>query len=150
MPTEMGLAILAGSIGLGFSNIEKISRFKGAGFEAEMRMVQTIIESQTEPSNEQQESAKKIASISDTENRILKSLQKPSYTWRYAKTVAGETSLTEKEVESTLSSLMTRGLTKSGQGTNGEIWAATALGKSIQEKYEVINAQSIHQTGRAK
>ena len=107
MPTEMGLAILAGSIGLGFSNIEKISRFKGAGFEAEMRMVQTIIESQTEPSNEQQESAKKIASISDTENRILKSLQKPSYTWRYAKTVAGETSLTEKEVESTLSSLMT-------------------------------------------
>ncbi|WP_284455227.1 hypothetical protein [Alloalcanivorax xenomutans] len=36
MTAEMGLAILAGSIGLAFSNIDKIARFKGAGFEAEM------------------------------------------------------------------------------------------------------------------
>ncbi|MFL1467391.1 hypothetical protein [Marinobacter sp. HN1S83] len=36
MTAEMGLAILAGSIGLAFTNIDKIARFKGAGFEAEM------------------------------------------------------------------------------------------------------------------
>jgi hypothetical protein len=36
MTVEMGLAILAGSIGLAFSNIDKIAKFKGAGFEAEM------------------------------------------------------------------------------------------------------------------
>ena len=36
MVEEMGLAILAGSIGLAFANIDKISKFKGAGFEAEM------------------------------------------------------------------------------------------------------------------
>jgi hypothetical protein len=36
MTAEMGLAIIAGSIGLAFTNIDKISRFKGAGFEAEM------------------------------------------------------------------------------------------------------------------
>lgn len=36
MAAEMGLAILAGSIGLAFANIDKIYKFKGAGFEAEM------------------------------------------------------------------------------------------------------------------
>ncbi|GAA0358762.1 hypothetical protein [Bacillus horti] len=36
-PTEMGLAIIAGAIAACFINIDKIQRFKGAGFEAEMR-----------------------------------------------------------------------------------------------------------------
>ncbi|MBU3179082.1 hypothetical protein KPL47_22560 [Clostridium estertheticum] len=35
-PTEMGLAIIAGSITVAFLNIDKIQRFKGGGFEAEM------------------------------------------------------------------------------------------------------------------
>ncbi|MCG8514690.1 MAG: hypothetical protein MI740_11145 [Halanaerobiales bacterium] len=35
--TEMGLAIVAGAIVAAFINIDKIQRFKGAGFEAEMR-----------------------------------------------------------------------------------------------------------------
>ena len=36
MPTEMGLAILSGALGMAFSNIDKISEFKGAGFEAKI------------------------------------------------------------------------------------------------------------------
>lgn len=36
-PTEMGLAIVAGAIAAAFMNIDKIQRFKGAGFEAEMK-----------------------------------------------------------------------------------------------------------------
>lgn len=36
-PTEMGLIIIAGSISIAFLNIDRIQRFKGAGFEAEMR-----------------------------------------------------------------------------------------------------------------
>jgi len=142
MPGQMTLAIAAGAIGLAFTNIDKISRFKGAGFEAEMRgMVQTIIESQTEPTTEQQESAKQIeGSINESENRILTSLQKPGYVWRYAKTVAGEVSLPVTETETALKSLMKRGLAKNGQGSNGEIWAATALGKSVQEQYALKKA----------
>lgn len=35
--TEMGLIIVAGSITAAFLNIDKIERFKGAGFEAEMK-----------------------------------------------------------------------------------------------------------------
>ena len=37
-PTEMGLAIIGGSLCLSFANIDKIQRFKGAGFEAEMKI----------------------------------------------------------------------------------------------------------------
>jgi hypothetical protein len=33
-PTEMSIAVVAGALGLAFSNIDKIAKFKGAGFEA--------------------------------------------------------------------------------------------------------------------
>ena len=36
-PAEMGIIVVAGAIGLSFLNIDKIQRFKGAGFEAEMK-----------------------------------------------------------------------------------------------------------------
>jgi hypothetical protein len=38
-PAEMGLALIAGAIAAAFLNLEKFERFKGAGFEAEMRHV---------------------------------------------------------------------------------------------------------------
>ncbi|WP_074905850.1 hypothetical protein [Nitrosomonas communis] len=38
-PTEMGIIVLAGAISFAFLNIDKIQRFKGAGFEAEMREI---------------------------------------------------------------------------------------------------------------
>ncbi|CAM8662101.1 hypothetical protein MCEMIEM13_01801 [Comamonadaceae bacterium] len=37
-PTEMGLMIVAGAIAISFLNIDRIQRFKGAGFEAEMKL----------------------------------------------------------------------------------------------------------------
>ena len=139
-PTEMGLAVLAGALGLAFSNIDKISRFKGAGFEAEMNMVQTMIESQTEPTSDQKEEAKKKDDLTEDENKILKRLQKPGYTWRYAKTVANEISQPTSFTVSALNSLMARGLAKNGNGSNGEIWAITTLGKSVQEQHQLKNA----------
>ncbi|MFO7773545.1 MAG: hypothetical protein R6V59_06395 [Dehalococcoidia bacterium] len=39
MPAEMGLAIASIGLALCFANLEKFSRFKGAGFEAELRTV---------------------------------------------------------------------------------------------------------------
>ena len=36
-PVEMGVALIAGAIAAAFVNIEKFERFKGAGFEAEMK-----------------------------------------------------------------------------------------------------------------
>ncbi|PKG54058.1 MULTISPECIES: hypothetical protein [Halomonadaceae] len=37
MPTEMGLAITAIALALAFANLDKFSRFKGGGFEAELK-----------------------------------------------------------------------------------------------------------------
>ena len=136
LTTEMGVAVLAGAIGLAFSNLDKIARFKGAGFEAEMKMVQTMIENQTEPSTDQQEEAKRKDNLSGTDKKILKRLQKPGYTWRYAKTIAGEISKPELETEKALEALMLRGFTMSTKGSNGEIWSITPLGKSVQQQHD--------------
>ncbi|EKE18806.1 MAG: hypothetical protein ACD_9C00228G0003 [uncultured bacterium] len=145
MPYQMGLAILAGALGLAFSNLEKISKFKGAGFEAEMNMVRTIIENQTEPTQEQLEEAKQKDEVTEAENTILKRLQKPGYTWRYAKTVAKEAALALPDTEKCLLSLMCRGLAKNSKGSNGEIWAITTMGKSLQEQYELKASKQLVQ-----
>lgn len=38
-PKEMGISIVGGAIAMAFVNIDKIQKFKGAGFEAEMKEV---------------------------------------------------------------------------------------------------------------
>jgi predicted transcriptional regulator len=140
-PAEMGLAILAGSLGLAFSNIDKISNFlfKSPGFNMELDMVKTIIENQTEPTPEQKEEAKNSKNITEIENQILQSLQKTGYTWRYAKTVASEISSPKAKTQETLAKLLSQGLAKKGKGSNGEIWAITILGKNVQEQHEINN-----------
>jgi predicted transcriptional regulator len=134
----MGLAILAGSIGLAFSNIDKISKFKGAGFEAEMNMVHTMLENQTEPTIEQTEQAKSQDTLTHDENCILICLQKTGYTWRYTNTIASETGLSHSEALDYLYSLMDKGFAKNGKGAKGEIWAITAVGKTVQEQHHFI------------
>lgn len=135
LPAEMGLAILAGAIGLAFCNIDKISKFKGAGFEAEMNMVHTMLESQTEPTIAQQEAAKKQDNLSHDENCILVCLLQEGYTWRYAMTISRETGLSITETTDYLHQLMFKGFAINGSGTNGEIWSITSLGKNVQAQY---------------
>ncbi len=136
LSAEMGLAILAGSIGLAFSNIDKISKFKGAGFEAEMNMVHTLLENQIEPTHEQKEEAKAQDKLSHNENCILVCLQKAGYTWRYANTISSETGISKLETIDYLQNLMEMGFAKNSKGAKGEIWAITAVGKSVQEQYQ--------------
>jgi hypothetical protein len=47
-PTEMGIAIVAGALTVAFFNIDKFERFKGAGFEAEMKKAVDEIYATTE------------------------------------------------------------------------------------------------------
>jgi len=137
MPTEMGLAILAGALGLAFVNIDKISKFKGAGFEAEMRLVSTMIENQTEPTQREKDKLESVVveGISEEEEKILKSLQHPKYTWRYASSIGKEISLSKSEIEKILRGLRTLGFVKNGQGVHGEIWTITSLGKSYHQQH---------------
>lgn len=42
-PTEMGLSILAGSLTIAFTNIDKFQKVKGGGFEAELKKVDVVV-----------------------------------------------------------------------------------------------------------
>ncbi len=42
-PAEMGLAIIAGAIGMAFSSLDKFEFFKGAGFEAKTRELRKVV-----------------------------------------------------------------------------------------------------------
>lgn len=138
LSAEMALAILAGSIGLAFANIDKVAKFKGAGFEAEMNMFHTMLESQTEPTIEQKQQAQSQAqnNLTHDENCILVCLLKPGYTWRYASTISSETGISQAEAVDYLHTLMLKGFAQNDSGAKGEIWSITALGKSVQEQYK--------------
>jgi len=142
LSAEMALAILAGSIGLAFANIDKVAKFKGAGFEAEMNMFHTMLESQTEPTIEQKQQAKAQNNLTHDENCILVCLLKPGYTWRYASTISGETGISQAEAVDYLHSLMVQGFAKNDSGAKGEIWSITALGKSVQEQYQITTQKN--------
>jgi DNA-binding MarR family transcriptional regulator len=143
MPTEMALSILAGALGLAFGNLDRIARFKGAGFEAEMlvRTLEKTIATQTEPTPErQQEAARSGISLTPLEVEVLTSLMRPNYTWRYARSVAKEIGQSEASTVEVLAKMRDRGLTEKGKGSNGEIWTATAEGRSAHPQPEAVKA----------
>lgn len=137
-PAEMGFAILAGAIGLAFSNIDKIQRFKGAGFEAEMKMVQSIIDKETEPEPTSMSLAQSPPQtntiLSDGESKIIIALNHPNWTWRYSKTVASETGFEINIVENILNELKDKEFVSETKGANGQIWSLTKLGRNLLPK----------------
>ena len=126
MPAEMGLAILAGALGLAFSNIDNIAEFGGAGFIAKMKpQIQAVIDKETE-----QEDRTEYTSITDPEKTVIKALRDPRYTWRTLSGISKEVSLTESETWSILVSLIQKGLARTGnKNKTGEmIWSLTQEG----------------------
>lgn len=140
-PTEMGLIILASTLSLAFSNIDKIQRFKGAGFEAEMNMMKTIIDKETEPLSPSNGLAfrSKIIDFDEQTQKVLKCLDHPSYTWRYARTVATETNLKNEDVEAILEKLERGNFVSQADGANGIIWGLTINGRQLLTSKENIS-----------
>ena len=134
MPAEMGLAILAGALGLAFSNIDNIAEFSGAGFTAKMRtQIQAVIDKETE-----QEDRTEYKSITDPQESIIKALRDPRYTWRTLSGISKEASLTEQEAWSILVSLIQKGLARTGNNnkTGEMIWSLTQEGFAYAEHIE--------------
>ena len=134
-PAEMGLAIVAGSIGLAFSNIDKIKYFEGAGFKAEMiDKINTIVDKETEPEISTEvaieEQSPFLYDLNDTDIKILESLNSQKYTWRTATGVSKEIGLTSTATSGLLMSLSHHGLVKDSKGPKGKIWALTNTGRS--------------------
>ena len=114
MPTEMGLCILAAAIALAFSNIEKIKRFRGAGFEAEMleKQVEAIIAKDAEPEAQEEPSfiTCKAYGLDDTTRGVIRALGSSNYTWRTVSGIAQESRLTTVSVKKAITWLTMNGL----------------------------------------
>jgi len=134
-PVEMGLAIVAGSIGLAFSNIDKIKKFEGAGFKAEMiEKFNAIVEKETEQDTPEdlttEEQISYLNDLSETEINILESLNNPKYTWRTATGISKEIGLTSTATSGLLSTLVDYDLVRETKGQKRKLWTLTSTGRS--------------------
>lgn len=131
MPTEMGLSILAGSLGLAFSNIDKISEFSGAGFSAKMKnQFQAVVDKETE--QEENTALDEQHSLNDIEKSVIKALSNPQFTWRTLPGISKASSLSESEAWKILVLLIQKELVQAGnKNKTGEmIWSLTQSGRS--------------------
>lgn len=143
-PTEMGLSILAGSIGLAFSNIDKISKFEGAGFKAEMwQKMQAIVEKQIEPEAKDNKPLYR-KNVSANELKILQSLNDSKYTWRTVSGISSETGISRKSIRAILKELEDKKMVKKTKSTISFIWSPTSLGISqvILASYHAITSRT--------
>lgn len=143
-PTEMGLAIVASAIALVFSDIERFKRFKGAGFEAELReQVEAIVEKQTEPIlAEDSEATSPLAATIDSKTKaVMDALQHPEFTWRYLSGVTKDSKQPRELVIKTLQWLVENGFARRSVGKHGPIWSLTEEGrtKNIIDDFEDLN-----------
>lgn len=134
---EMGLAIVAGAIGLAFSNIDKICSFEGAGFKAEMwKKMETVVEKETETDQDleiiKSVSLYSASDIDADENKILEVLNNQKYTWRTLSGIRKATDVSEGKVEKIINELTKKGDVKEFKGSKGgkgKTWSLTSLGR---------------------
>ncbi|MGE0081717.1 MAG: hypothetical protein AB7U81_10505 [Thiohalomonadaceae bacterium] len=128
-PAEMGLAIVAAAIALAFADIERFSRIRGAGFEAEMReQFQAVLEKETEipPKGEP-----RLAGVDAAALAVMGALANPGYTWRYFGGVRKDSGLDNKQTARTLGWLVAQGYARRSQARHGSIWSLTAEGRRV-------------------
>ncbi|WP_332778327.1 hypothetical protein [Polaromonas sp.] len=142
-PTEMSLCILAAAIGLAFSNIEKLKRFKGAGFEAEMleKRVEVMMAKEAEPAPEAASIGitVKAYGLDEATRRVVKALGNSKYTWRTAGGIAQETGQTTSTVKKALDWLSINDLTVQAGAGKVANWGLSEEGRNL---YNSISASS--------
>lgn len=142
-PTEMALAIVAGCMGLVFSDLERFKSVKGAGFEAVMReKLEAIIEKETEP-YVPPDATKELRSLAGEKygpiKAVLNALDRPQFTWRYLRGIVKDTSRGETETLLTLDFLVKHKLARQAIAVRGPVWSLTQLGRdlNVSDDFEV-------------
>ena len=134
-PTEMGLCIAAASIGLAFSNIEKLKRFKAAGFEAEMleRKVDAIVAKDAEPVPEQERTGwrMKAFGLDNSTRLVVKALGDSRYTWRTVTGIAQGSGQTTSAVKKSIEWLSLNDLVVRAVTGNVANWALSEEGRNL-------------------
>ncbi len=130
-PAEMGLSVLAGAIGLGFSNIDKISKFKGAGFEAEMRE-QQLAESVVAQQTDNTDNLKALAfDITDRRQKVMSSLIHTEYNYRTTSGIAKELNLPIDLIADELEWLKEKALVTKKPASHAYLWNLTEKGMAL-------------------
>lgn len=130
-PAEMGISVLAGAIGLAFSNIDKISKFKGAGFEAEMRE-QQLAESVVAQQTDNTENLKALAfEISERRQKIMSSLIHTEYNYRTTSGIAKEINLPIELISDELEWLKEKALVTKRSASHAYLWNLTEKGMAL-------------------
>lgn len=133
-PIEMDLAIVAGAIALAFSYIDKIQKFKGAGFEAEMRQtLESMVAKETEPPKPAPSSAFQLEAFgTDADTKaVLRALGSEKYTWRYVGGVAEDTGLPREKIQKALDWFLSNGLATETRGVQGPVWGLSPKGRAL-------------------
>lgn len=130
-PTEMGLAIAAGSLGFVFSNFDRLVKIKGPGFEAEMRerkAAESVVAEQTDNVEHLRALGFQITS---SRQSIMSALIHTDYNSRYVNGIVGETGLANEVVTGELDWLLNNGLVTRRVGTKGYLWNLTEKGMAL-------------------
>ncbi len=146
-PVEMGLAIVAGSIALAFSYIDKIQKFKGAGFEAEMRqaeVVMAIVAKDAEPPRKSAASPLgfmvRAFSTDPETDKVIRALGSGKYTWRSVGGIAETTQLSTERVAQALKWLDENDLVTSTAARQGMLWGLTEEGRFLLDNIGATNS----------
>jgi len=134
-PTEMGLCILAAAIALAFSNIEKIKRFKGAGFEAEMleKQVEAMIAKEAEPEVKEEQSIRSVKaySLDESTRSVVIALGNSKYTWRTISGIIQESGQSSALVRRAINWLMTNDLVVQAGMAKSPNWGLSEEGRKL-------------------
>lgn len=144
-PTEMGLAIIAAAVALAFTDLERFKRFKGAGFEAELReQVQAIVEKQTEPVSVGEASPPQATKLDPKVKAVMEALDHPLFTWRYFGGVMKDSQQPREVVAQSLQWLVANGFARRSTGKHGTIWSLTESGRImvILDDFDDLDAGS--------
>lgn len=149
-PTEAAVCIVAACLALVFIDLDRYESFKGGGFEAKLREVKAKVdamqEAQTEPVAEPRkvlpplQGPKTKGEFRDADRvfrnamRLLQAIGESKFTWRYARGLRQETSLSPAEVQEALSFLTKWNLIRESEGGDGQpIYAITEHGRSFRD-----------------
>ena len=140
-PVEMGLAIVASSLGLVFSNLEKYSKFKGAGFEAEIRSdLIALVESGIERDPDEIRASNSRSDFTSAELSILKVFFDSKYVWRTHKGISRSADINEKEAWPLLAGLAEKRILQiRNRNNDGKmLWSLTENGRIKLQLEELI------------
>lgn len=130
-PTEMALAIAAGSLGFVFSNFDMLVKVKGPGFEAEIRerkAAESVVAEQTDNVDHLRTLTSEIDS---SRQNIMSALIHTDYNSRYVGGIMAETNLTTEVINRELEWLLNNGLVTRRVGKNGHLWNLTEKGMAL-------------------